>query len=154
MPALVEGLHHPSICRGYLEGPCKCCGLPHALLKQTLNEDGELELEYNCPVAEQETIVGQWRYEIRMMKNDICPERLARYHDYNPGKISTAMEIYQRSETGRRKNKWVIDTLRRQTAGICYRKKIEREMNEGQRKGTLHVDPPCNCCGSPEHGLL
>jgi hypothetical protein len=27
-------------------------------------------------------------------------------------------------------------------------------MDEGQKRGTLHAEPPCNCCGSIEHGLL
>jgi len=154
MPILVEGFHHPSICRAYLEGPCKCCGLPHALLKQTQIEGGGLELEYNCPLAVQENIVGHWRYEIRMMKNDICPDRLTRYCEYNTGKVLTMIKMYTQSETGKRKNKRMIDALRRKSASICYRKKVERDMNEGQRKGTLFIEPPCNCCGSDDHGLL
>ena len=154
MPVLVDGIHHPSICRAYLDKPCKCCGLPHALLKQTQIEGGGIELEYNCPVALQEKVVGYWKYEIRMMRNDLCPERLARYYDYNPLRVRIALDTYLNSETGKRKNKQQMNKLARQAASICYRKKVERDMDEGQRNGTLFVEPPCKCCGSMEHGLL
>ena len=154
MPTLVDGVYHPSVCRAYLDKPCKCCGLPHALLKQTQIEGGGIELEYNCPVALQEKIVGYWKYEIRMMRNDLCPEKLARQYDYNPLKVKIAMDIYLQSETGKRKDKLLINKLIRQIASICYRKKVDRDMDEGQRKGTLFIEPPCKCCGSMEHGLL